>query len=1475
MIIKGSLSHTVRRTIVGTIMALAVIICALALPSSKSVEAASDITVSFVGSGQIEGYVGTAITPYTFTLTINNGGSFQGNTAAGEDVTSWFAGICNPQNNQYRRTPVGLTVKTVNAIAAGDKTATFVISGTPWMGAKYALLNTIRESQVKSGGSSSVYVGTKDWIYFSILRNPTDANPKSSLSPSSLTITGSENTAVSSKEITFKIEGGNFIESISAGTDVSEWLRSDSYYVDYLHDYQFITALLPNGMTAKLKNAIKPGDRSATIVISGTPTHGSSDFIAIVPDKGVMATAGNAQSENGYGSLGYGTGCNDNYKYNISGTSVTPSITVDDVSIQATVGEAIPDNTITFRLHNCTLATTYAQGTDITSYFEKTNNQGIPVPALEKFGSGVHVTVIEFNEGADHFTCKISGTPTANGSCALKIRLFEYETSHIVAIRSTVGNARFAVTRPDTSPSVYISGSSFSFKTGFSIDPSEAGFEVGIMGGDSNATAGVRYKLLGTFSKDADISSYFTGLPNGVKVYASAAASDPQDMVVYFKGIPEKAGTYNVKFKAASMKYMKQTYDGSNSSSWSNDGCTTDLYSEQVLTVKVTDDSNFGYAYDYLLPESTSTLPYEEFKETAGSAAITITGRITTQKQVIVEGGTPRIENRSSYTVTDNTFRIYLPKITFTEAYKDGADITDIVRLSTDGPLSGCKIRLDAEGGIKAGTYYGKTLTVFLSHERTVASSSTDAIKLQVFDGSSWKNVVMPTGSNYEINEVIDGNADPDTNKVKGLSATIADCSINGIAWYMLQDREGVEITISGAQFTVNAARKYHDVTSWFTNLPKNTVAMVSETVTDSVKTTVKIVFAERKPSGVTYSTPQEVSTDPIRVTIPFADITTLNGSTAPWSNMNGGVATTLNNNAVWNIIEASTFAHTDKPMIVANTMTGVYSSGSGIGNSVFNLYVYIPAGLYSTLLTDAETESAKLQAYAQEHPEDVHDEQLADAAKPKLRLKLTAENGLFTNINFDPGYIELNGIGIKEVTNSSTSSGDKIYYVYASLYLGEISASKIASGEFTVSLITGYDESQTVTDLTGKNTHVKYKILNKLPDPVAEDEEEEYAGHDGSGNGESGNGGSGSSESTEPSTQPDIWVNGKDNKKEETYHKTMTKELSSLIATLPEGCKYIVSVTDTEVDDVVNAFGTGGKGKKSDVAKPSVKAKDGIVSVAAGKTAGVARIWVAAYNSKAKKIEASGYFDVTVGTAPKKLYLTADSKAEKTAAIKSIMLNNGDTETVFVNADGTGLSSYASFAWEAPKDTDGLLSISPSNGTAQSATIGLKSVPTDGKVKKIAVSAINNESGKKVSFSVIISNAVKEVTGLSKTYQLDSAAEAAVEATLDYSLVCYSSTGTTTDTTTDKIKVYVTTALEEGTGYSLTKNNTKFTQSGSKSKVKVTYKNGEFTLKAPKKTNVGTKVRVLIVATHADKSIDVFESGVITIGTAAAEGNN
>ncbi len=350
-----------------------------------------------------------------------------------------------------------------------------------------------------------------------------------------------------------------------------------------------------------------------------------------------------------------------------------------------------------------------------------------------------------------------------------------------------------------------------------------------------------------------------------------------------------------------------------------------------------------------------------------------------------------------------------------------------------------------------------------------------------------------------------------------------------------------------------------------------------------------------------------------------------------------------------------------------------------------------------------------------------------------------------------------------------------------------------------------------------------------------------------------------GSGASGDPADKPDIWVNRKDNKRTESYNKTMTKAVSDLGIELPDDCKWVVSVTSNDVLEASGAYNSG-KGKKSNIAKASYKSRDDAIVVTAGKTAGIARIWIAAVNKK-KAVEDAVFFDVKVGTAPKKLYVTKDDLGEKKDAIKSAALSVGGEVSLFVNADGTELSEFATFTWEALKDNDSI-KITPSENT-QFASVTVLSGPEDGKIVNASIQITNAETGKKVKVKVPISNSVVSVTGISEAKSLASAAEEAVEEDLPYTFVC--SDGS--KKTTDKIKVYVTTALEEGKGYSVSNN--KFTLSAKSTNVTVKYNKNEgtFKIKAKKKTTAGTKVRVLIAATRADKTVEVFESGVITFG--------
>ena len=197
----------------------------------------------------------------------------------------------------------------------------------------------------------------------------------------------------------------------------------------------------------------------------------------------------------------------------------------------------------------------------------------------------------------------------------------------------------------------------------------------------------------------------------------------------------------------------------------------------------------------------------------------------------------------------------------------------------------------------------------------------------------------------------------------------------------------------------------------------------------------------------------------------------------------------------------------------------------------------------------------------------------------------------------------------------------------------------------------------------------------------------------------------------------------------------------------------------------------------------------------------------------------------------------------------------SGESVALLAGADGTELSMYSKFSWTVTKD-GGCLEVVPSEDK-QSAVISVKSAPTTGKPVKAKLVVTSMESGKKVSCTVLISNEVKEFKGLADAITIDSAKDAAKQKDIKLEPICMAN-----GKTTDKIKVFITDATGKEEGY--TCDGKKFTLTSKSKSVKVSYKNGTITLKAAKGTENGTTAKIIVVATHA---VDVFESGVITVG--------
>ncbi len=387
--------------------------------------------------------------------------------------------------------------------------------------------------------------------------------------------------------------------------------------------------------------------------------------------------------------------------------------------------------------------------------------------------------------------------------------------------------------------------------------------------------------------------------------------------------------------------------------------------------------------------------------------------------------------------------------------------------------------------------------------------------------------------------------------------------------------------------------------------------------------------------------------------------------------------------------------------------------------------------------------------------------------------------------------------------------------------------------------------------------------------------------------------------ENNEASVVAEVWVNGKDikaNEKkqiEEDLNKTFVKNIADIVkesATigasaiddeLNVGCSYVTSVTDTTAT-IAEAFDDKGKGVKSDYAKAAFKKaneKKGIaanVTVTAGKKAGeTVRVWIAEYNKKEKVVASYGYFDVVVKEAPKKFDLSVAGVAKKAT------INVKDTVTLDVTLpeDATA-SADTTYKWEvkAPKNAaEGSYALTPATD-GKSATFTANKMSAIAKADKYAITCTNVQSGKKAKFTVTVANDL--VSYAIADQKMESAASEKQTLTLGWS--CETDMGLALNVeekkvdTTDKIKVYVSDDVDTDEAKTWEVDETgktpKFKLTGDKSKLvtaKFDKKTSQIVLTAKKGTEDGATAQVIVVITHADKSIDV-ETFTVTVGTAA-----
>jgi len=110
---------------------------------------------------------------------------------------------------------------------------------------------------------------------------------------------------------------GNFITPISAGYNISNWFNGDLY----CYESQFGStrgSVFPEGVTARIKNAVNIGDNTFTIVFSGTPSKGSRDLIAFTIPAGVVSYNRRSITKGDYQSGCKVTVTNGHFCYDIS-----------------------------------------------------------------------------------------------------------------------------------------------------------------------------------------------------------------------------------------------------------------------------------------------------------------------------------------------------------------------------------------------------------------------------------------------------------------------------------------------------------------------------------------------------------------------------------------------------------------------------------------------------------------------------------------------------------------------------------------------------------------------------------------------------------------------------------------------------------------------------------------------------------------------------------------------------------------------------------------------------------------------------------------------------------------------------------------------------------------------------------------------------------------------------------------------------
>ncbi|MBP5330674.1 MAG: hypothetical protein J6Y89_02360, partial [Lachnospiraceae bacterium] len=428
---------------------LIMLICAAAsLFGGSAVETHAvmrDITYSFYMDITVNGTVGSAIEEQTCTISINGGTALVRPISAGTDISKWFMGSETPL-------PAGLKVTVAEDAAVGAKKLKVKFSGTVYGASKdeikivpqniyfddtesdwYAYANVNLGSSIakfnitRNASTPSGYSGVGQGIYVKDQKSGT----------AGWILKGAKGTAITSDNEMQVYINGNFLKPLSAGADISYWFTGELYVYKEIFNAS-IASVLPDGVVARVKNAVSVGDNSFTIVFSGTPAKGSMDLIAFTIPAGMVSFSKGGATKGDYQEGCKVTNNTCKYAYDIStdndGDLHTEfvKITYPEATLEAGKPVTEEDNLlITYELvgevnrtpitfQGITLNHTTVRG----MCYQNAGNQ-YPVGFWNDHittSTGLQATVIAISQDQRTVTARITGTPKKQDSYPYVLR---------------------------------------------------------------------------------------------------------------------------------------------------------------------------------------------------------------------------------------------------------------------------------------------------------------------------------------------------------------------------------------------------------------------------------------------------------------------------------------------------------------------------------------------------------------------------------------------------------------------------------------------------------------------------------------------------------------------------------------------------------------------------------------------------------------------------------------------------------------------------------------------------------------------------------------------------------------------------------------------------------------------------------------------------------------------------------------------